>query len=367
MVVLRRGEFTGEVAHLTGGPSLVSAVTRGDYAVCEVLAEGVRQIINQFPELGDVIMQAFIARRHILWEPGHFTGLRAIGSRYARDTLRIREFLSKNRVRFTWLDLEAEPQVHQLLQQFGASEDDTPVVAWGSKLLLRNPSNRALAEALGIRQPLEQVVYDLIVVGAGPAGLAAAVYAASEGLNTVVLERLGPGGQAGRSMRIENYLGFPTGVTGSELAERAVVQAGKFGARLPVPTPVAGLTFENMYPVLHLDSGETVTAKCLLIATGADYRRLTAEGCEQFEGSGVYYAATRTEEPLCREVEEEVVGGGNSAGQAAVFLAGIARKVYLVVRGDSLCHDMSVEDFAVALVDELEKTRFARQRMTVAY
>ena len=231
--------------------------------------------------------------------------------------------------------------MHQLLQQFGVSEDDTPVVAWGPQLLLRNPSNRELAEALGIRQPLEQVVYDLIVVGAGPAGLAAAVYAASEGLNTVVLERTGPGGQAGRSMRIENYLGFPTGVTGSELAERAVVQAGKFGARLPVPTPVTGLTFENMYPVLHLDGGETVTAKCLLIATGADYRRLSAEGCEQFEGSGVYYAATRTEEPLCREAEVVVVGGGNSAGQAAVFLAGVARKVYLVVRGDSLYLDMS--------------------------
>ena len=208
-------------------------------------------------------------------------------------------------------------------------------------MLLRNPSNRELAEALGIRQPLEQVVYDLIVVGAGPAGLAAAVYAASEGLNTVVLERTGPGGQAGRSMRIENYLGFPTGVTGSELAERAVVQAGKFGARLPVPTPVTGLTFENMYPVLHLDGGETVTAKCLLIATGADYRRLSAEGCEQFEGRGVYYAATRTEEPLCRGAEVVVVGGGNSAGQAAVFLAGVARKVYLVIRGDDLYQDMS--------------------------
>ena len=153
IVVLRRGEFTGEVAHLTGGPSLVSAVARGDCAVCEVSTEGVRQIINQFPELGDVIMQAFIARRHILWEPGHFTGLRVIGSRYSRDTLRIREFLSKNRVPFTWLDLESEPQVHQLLQQFGVSEDDTPVVAWGPQLLLRNPSNRELAEALGIRQP----------------------------------------------------------------------------------------------------------------------------------------------------------------------------------------------------------------------
>ena len=341
IVILGPGEFTGEVAHLTSGPSLVSAVSRGDCEVYEVSAEGVRRIINQFPDLGDVILQAFIARRQILREPGHFTGLRVIGSRYSQDTFRIRDFLCKNRVPFTWLDLEADPQVDQLLKQFGVNEADTPVVAWGRKVLLRNPSNRELAEVLGIRQPLQQAVYDLVVVGAGPAGLAAAVYAASEGLSTVVLERTGPGGQAGRSMRIENYLGFPTGVSGSELAERAIVQAGKFGARLPVPTPVTGLTFENAYPVLHLDSGETVTTKCLLIATGADYRRLSAEGCEQFEGSGVYYAATLTEAPICRGTEVMVVGGGNSAGQAAVFLAGIARKVYLVVRHNDLYQDMS--------------------------
>ena len=174
------------------------------------------------------------------------------------------------------------------------------MVAWGHKLLLRNPSNRELAEALGLRRPLEQTVYDLAVVGAGPAGLAAAVYGASEGLHTVVLERTAPGGQAGRSMRIENYLGFPTGITGAELAERAVLQANKFGAQLPVATPVTRLTFDNAYPVLHLDGGETVTAKCLLIATGAEYRRLGVEGCERFEGCGVYYAATPIEAQMCR-------------------------------------------------------------------
>ena len=341
IAVLEPGEFTGDVSHLTGGPSLVSAIVRDTCETYEVSAEGVREILNRFPALGDVILQAFIARRQLLKESGNFTGLRVIGSRYSRDTLRIRDFLSRNRVPFTWLDLEADPQVDQLLKQFGVSAADTPVVAWGRKLLLRNPSNRELAEALGIRQPLEQTVYDLVVVGAGPAGLAAAVYAASEGLSTAVLERTGPGGQAGHSMRIENYLGFPTGVAGSELADRAVVQAGKFGARLVVPTPVTGLTFENAYPVLRLDGGETVTAKCLLIATGADYRRLAAEGCEQFEGSGVYYAATSTEAPLCRAAEVVVVGGGNSAGQAAVFLSGIARKVYLVIRGDNLYKDMS--------------------------
>ena len=242
---------------------------------------------------------------------------------------------------FTWLDLEADPQVDRLLKQFGVTEADTPVVACGRMLLLRNPSNRELADALGIRQPLEQTVYDLVVVGAGPAGLAAAVYGASEGLRTVVLERTAPGGQAGSSMRIENYLGFPTGITGSELADRAVLQANKFGAHLSVPTPVTGLTFDNAYPVLHLDGGETVTAKCLLIATGADYRRLDVEGCERFEGAGVYYAATPTEAQLCRGHDVVVVGGGNSAGQAAVFLAGHARQVLLLIRGDDLYKNMS--------------------------
>ena len=228
-----------------------------------------------------------------------------------------------------------------MLKQFGLTEADTPVIACADRLLLRNPTNRQVADAIGLRQPLEQTVYDLVVVGAGPAGLAAAVYAASEGLNTVVLERTAPGGQAGSSMRIENYLGFPTGITGSELADRAVLQANKFGARLPVPTPVARLTFTNAFKVLHLEDGETITTKCLLIATGADYRRLGVEGCDRFEGCGVYYAATPNEGQSVSGADVIVVGGGNSAGQAAVYLAGHARKVFLVVRGGDLHQNMS--------------------------
>jgi thioredoxin reductase (NADPH) len=221
------------------------------------------------------------------------------------------------------------------------TEADTPVVACGRMVLMRNPSNRQLADEIGIRRPVEDTLYDLVVVGAGPAGLAAAVYGASEGLRTVVLERTAPGGQAGSSMRIENYLGFPTGITGSELAGRAALQADKFGARLSVPSPVASLTFDKAYPVLRLDSGETVTAKCLLIATGAEYRRLGVEGCEQFEGRGVYYAATPNEAQMCRGSQVLIVGGGNSAGQAAVFLAQHARHVQLLIRGDDLYKNMS--------------------------
>jgi thioredoxin reductase (NADPH) len=352
VTVLGPGEFTGDVAHLTGRASVVSAVARGGSEASEVTAEALRQILHQSPSLADVILQAVIARRQLLRESGTFTGVRVIGSRYSRDTFRVRDFLSRNRVLFTWLDLEADPLVDDLLRKFGMSPSGTPVVAWGRKLLLRNPSNGELAEALGIRGPLDHAVYDLAVVGSGPAGLAAAVYGASEGLDTVVLERSGPGGQAGRSMRIENYLGFPAGLTGSELAERAVLQANKFGARLPVPTPVVGMTFVNAYPVLQLEGGETVTAKCLLIATGAEYRRLGAEGCEPFEGRGVYYAATLNEASLCRGAEVVVVGGGNSAGQAVVFLAGLARKVDLIIRGGDLNKNMSSY-----LVHRIEKTR----------
>jgi thioredoxin reductase (NADPH) len=335
------GEFTGDVSQLTGRPAVVSAIAVGDCVVYEVSPEALRQLLNQCIELSDIILQAFIARRQLLRELPGFTGITVIGSRYSRDTFRVRDFLAKNRVLFTWLDLEADPQVGELLKQFGLSESDTPVVAWGRKLLLRNPSNRELAEALGIRRPLDKTIYDLVVVGAGPAGLAAAVYGASEGLSTLVLERIAPGGQAGLTMRIENYLGFPTGISGNELADRAVIQANKFGAALTIPSPVTHLSFENAYPLLDLDAGESVTSKCLLIATGAEYRRLTSAGCEQFEGRGVYYAATINEAPLCRGIDVVVVGGGNSAGQAAVFLARFARKVYLVIRGDSLYKNMS--------------------------
>ena len=335
------GSFTGDVGHLTGNPAVVSGIARTDCEVYELSGAVLHQVLNQDPELSDVILSAFIARRQLLRESKEFTGLRVIGSRYSRDTFRIRDFLAKNRVLFTWLDLEGDPTVAQALAQFGVSEADTPIVACAHCLLLRNPSNRELAEAIGIRRPVENTVYDLAIVGSGPSGLAAAVYGASEGLNTIVLEHTAPGGQAGSSMRIENYLGFPTGITGSELADRAVLQADKFGARISIPTRVSKLTFDNAYSILELEGGESVVAKCLLIATGAEYRRLDVEDCSRFEGAGVYYAATPNEAQMCRGSDVVLVGGGNSAGQAAVYLSQNARKVFLLIRGDDLCKNMS--------------------------
>src|SRR5882762_7696558 len=335
------GQFTGDVGHLTGDPKVVSCIARVDSGVYEISVEVLRGILNQDPQLSDLILQAFIARRQLMRTSGDFIGLRVIGSLYSRDTFRVRDFLAKNRVMFTWLDLEGDPAVSKVLEQFGVSEADTPIVACASRVLLRNPSNLELAEAIGIRRPVEHTVYDLAIVGSGPAGLAAAVYGASEGLNTVVLERTAPGGQAGSSMRIENYLGFPTGITGSDLADRAVLQADKFGARISVPTPVVNLTFDKAYSVVGLEDGQTIVAKCLLIASGAEYRRLGVEGCDRFEGCGVYYAATPNEVQVCRTSDVVIVGGGNSAGQAAVYLSQNARKVFVLIRGDDLCKSMS--------------------------
>ena len=341
IVTHSRGQFNGDISYLTGTPAIVSAIARGDCQVIEISQDALRQVLNQCPVLSDIILQAFIARRQLLRESPDFVGLRVIGSRYSADTFRVRDFLARNRVLFTWVDVETDPLVDQMLSAFGVTAADTPVVACSHMLLLRNPSNQQLADEIGIHQPLTHVVYDLLVVGAGPAGLGAAVYGASEGLRTAVLESTGPGGQAGSSMRIENYLGFPTGLTGAELTDRATLQASKFGASLSVPSLATGLSFVNGYPTVVLDDGETITTKCLLIATGAQYRRLDVEGFERFEGTGVYYAATPMEGSLCRGCSVIVVGGGNSAGQAAVFLAGQARNVLLVIRGDDLSKNMS--------------------------
>lgn len=341
IVIHRKGQFTGDISHLTGMPAIFSAIARNGCEVFEISGDALRHLLNQCPSLSDIILQSFIARRQLLRESPNFIGLRVIGSRYSADTFRVRDFLSRNRVLFTWVDLESDPEVNQLLKGFGLTETDTPVVACSHMLLLRNPSNQELADEVGIHQSLEHTVYDLLVVGAGPAGLAAAVYGASEGLRTAVLDSVGPGGQAGSSMRIENYLGFPTGLTGAELTDRATLQANKFGVHLSVPTAAAHLSFENGYAILDAEGSEPITTKCLLIATGAQYRRLDVEGFERFEGTGVYYAATPAEALLCRGCPAIVVGGGNSAGQAAVFLAGHASRVLLLIRGDDLNKNMS--------------------------
>jgi len=334
-----RHAFGGDVALVTGRPALVSAIARGDTEVFEISPGDIRRIMSERPALGELLLRAFIARRELL-VASDFQGLRVLGAGSSRDTFRIRDFLARNQVPFTWIDTDHDPQVGALLQGFGLSEADTPVVVFGSEPLLRNPSTRELAELIGVKRPLAKRVYDLVIVGGGPAGLAAAVYASSEGLATAVIDATAPGGQAGTSSKIENYLGFPTGISGAELANRAILQAQKFGAQFSSPSQVARLEFEKDKMLVWFD-GEQVSTRCLLIASGAEYRKLDVPKREQFEGLGIYYAATPTELQLCSGTEVVVVGGGNSAGQAVMFLSEGTRRVFLLLRGGDLRKSMS--------------------------
>jgi thioredoxin reductase (NADPH) len=335
-----RHAFGGDVSLVTGRPALVTAVARGETEVFEIAPEDIRRIMGERPALGDVLLRAFIARRELL-VASDFQGLRVFGSGVSRDTFRIRDFLARNQVPFTWIDLDHESQVGDLLRGFGVSEVDTPVVVFGSEALLRNPSTRALGDLIGVRRPLVQKVYDLVIVGGGPAGLAAAVYGSSEGLATVVIDATAPGGQAGTSSKIENYLGFPTGISGGELAKRAIFQAQRFGTQFSSPSRVTRLELERDTYRMWFDDEEHVSSRCVLIATGAEYRRLEVPGREQLEGSGVYYAATQIEADLCRSSDVIVVGGGNSAGQAVMFLSEKTPKVFLLLREGGLRKSMS--------------------------
>lgn len=335
-----RHAFGGDVSLITGRPALVSGIARGETEVFEIARPDIKRIMVDRPVLGDVLLRAFIARRELL-VASDFQGLRVIGSGSSRDTFRIRDFLARNQVPFTWTDLDHETQVGELLRGFGLTNDDTPVVVFGSEPLLRNPSTRALAELIGVRRPLTQKTYDLIIVGGGPAGLAAAVYGASEGLATVVLDATAPGGQAGTSSKIENYLGFPTGISGGELANRAILQAQKFGTHFSSPSRATHMEWGGDVHRVWFDEDGQLTSRCVLIATGADYRKLDVAGREGFEGSGVYYAATLTEAQMCRDSAVIVVGGGNSAGQATMFLSEQTPRVFLLIRDSDVRKSMS--------------------------
>jgi thioredoxin reductase (NADPH) len=332
--------FLGEMNMLTGQSVYLSAITREAGEVLAISPENLKKIITEEPTLSDTIMKAFLARRSVLMRAG--TGMRIVGSRRSRDAQRLREFAIRNRLPHAWIEMEEDEGAVALLERFGARPQETPVAIWLDEKVLKNPSNAELARAIGLDvDTSSERTYDLIVVGAGPAGLAAAVYGASEGLATLSLEAVALGGQAGTSSRIENYLGFPAGLSGSELASRALVQADKFGARTTVPQEAVGLRRENGHFSVALSEGGEVAGRSVIVTTGARYRRLDVPRLELFEGSSVHYAATEAEAQMCRGNEVAVVGGGNSAGQAAVFLADRVAKVYLLIRGDDLGKSMS--------------------------
>jgi thioredoxin reductase (NADPH) len=338
--------FLGELNLLSGGRVYLSAVVRDAGEVIRVPVDRLRELVAHDEELSNLILRAYLARRSLLIEVGG--GVRVIGSRYSPDTRRLREFLARNRVPHHWVDLESDEEAESLLRALGVAAADTPVVV-GARGVLRNPSNADVAGLLGLSaRGTPPPLCDVVVVGGGPAGLSAALYGASEGLDTQAIDAVAFGGQASTSARIENYLGFPTGVSGSELAERAQIQAKRLGARMVVPAEAVGLERENGHFSVKLVSGEEVNGRTLIVATGAQYRKLFVPGLDRFEGVGVYYAATQAEAQLCGGDPVLIVGGGNSAGQAAMFMSQHAASCRLMIRGDDPAKSMSRY-----LIDEL--------------
>ncbi|HKP74073.1 MAG TPA: FAD-dependent oxidoreductase [Longimicrobiaceae bacterium] len=335
------GQFTGETSLLSGRRSLVHARAAEDGEVVELDHGALLSLVQTDAELGEILLRAFILRRVELIAQGKGDAV-LLGSVHCAGTLRIKEFLTRNGHPYTYVDLDRDDGVMELLDQFQVSLGDLPVLVCRGRVVLRNPTNAQIADALGFNEAVDRThLRDVVIVGAGPSGLAAAVYGASEGLDVLVLEASSPGGQAGASSRIENYLGFPTGISGQELAGRAYAQAQKFGAQLMVARGARQLACDRKPYAVVLDDGSRIHARTVILATGAEYRRPPCEALGRFEGAGVYYGATFLEAQLCRGEEVVVVGGGNSAGQAAVFLAQAARKVHVLVRSPALAASMS--------------------------
>jgi thioredoxin reductase (NADPH) len=338
--VFQEGRFLGELNMLTGQAMYLTGVVSEAGEVLAIPRERLKEVVTEEPNISDIILRAFLARRSYMVKTG--IGLRIIGSRHSPDAARLREVAARNRVPHVWIELEDDPKAEALLARFGAKPSETPVTVWQGEEVLKNPTNLEFARTTGleVEAPLDRT-YDLVVVGAGPAGLGASVYGASEGLSTLALESVALGGQAGTSSRIENYPGFPAGLSGFELASRVLVQADKFGARTAVPWEAIGLRREEGHYWIGLLEGGEVAARSVIVASGARYRRLKVPSLGRFEGESVHYAATEAEAQRCEGEEVAVVGGGNSAGQAALFLAGRTKRVYLLIRGDDLGKSMS--------------------------
>jgi thioredoxin reductase (NADPH) len=339
--VMGPGTFTGEINQLSGRRSLVRCQALEASELLEIDRASLRRIMQSDAALGEIFLRAFVLRRVYLIANSVGDAI-LIGSSHSGDTLRLRAFLSRNGHPHTYLDVEHEPDIQTTLDHFAIGVADIPVLICRGDLVLRNPSNAEAATCFGLNAGIDETtMYDLIVVGAGPAGLAAAVYGASEGLNVLVVEGNAPGGQAGASSRIENYLGFPMGISGQDLTNRAFVQAEKFGANILVARGAQALKCNHPVYTVELEDGGAVRARTIIVAAGAQYRKLALPNLAHFEGAGVYYGATLVEAQICGNDEVAVVGGGNSAGQAAIFLAGFARRVNVVVRGPGLADTMS--------------------------
>ena len=335
------GQFTGEVNNLSGRPAVVRMRATKQGELIELDRQHMLALLQTDADLGEIMMRAFILRRVELVSAG-MGDVVLVGSIYSAGTLRIKEFLMRNGHPYSYIDLERNPEVQNLLDGYHATASEIPVMICRGKIVLRNPTNQQVADCLGFNENVDQAqMHDLVIIGAGPSGLAAAVYGASEGLDVIMLEASSPGGQAGSSSRIENYLGFPSGISGQELAGRAYTQAQKFGAQVLIAKGTR-LACEHKPYVVEMENGARIQTRTIVIATGAEYRRPPLKNLSRFEGAGVYYSATFVEAQLCSGEEEVVVvGGGNSAGQAAMFLGDTVKRVNMLIRSASLAESMS--------------------------
>lgn len=340
VVVHSEGQFTGDIDMLTGRPSVVSIIAHTDARCLRLPANKLPELFICQPSIGDIMVKAFVRRRTLLLHSG-FSGIRLFGDRDSADSLLLQEFFYRNGVPHMWMDVRS-PETRKRMDAIGISDDELPVLSCGKEKIFTKPTLKEVAQYYGIQRSAEPICYDVVIIGAGPSGLGAAVYAGSEGLSTLIVDRIGPGGQAGSSSKIENYAGFPTGLTGRELAIRSYLQALKFGAQFIAPCSVVKIeSNEDHSYTLSLCTGEHVKARTVIISTGISYRNLKVSGMDQLRGAGIFYNATQVEAVMCAQKTVHIIGAGNSAGQAAMFLSSHAKEVNILIRGDRISKSMS--------------------------
>lgn len=348
IVVHGKYEFTGDSGMLSTRAAQFDAIAKENTKYLRLKPSKLREAIQRNSDLSDVLLDAFLLRQQtVLSEMSG--GLKLVGSGNSTKTYEIRDFLEKNHLWYTFIDVETQKEANELLKSFNLSKEDLPFLINGDSKICKKPTVEELARYSGILMDFEDKVFDVLVIGAGPSGLAASVYAASEGLSVVTIDGEAPGGQAGKSSKIENYLGFPTGISGSDLANRAYLQAQKFGCNISIPHKAKSLEYNQDHFTVCATNDKVIKSKTIIIATGADYRKLPLENTEKFEGCGIYYSATGMDVSNCKDRDVIIVGGGNSAGQAAMFLSNTAKKIYIVIRGNDLGAKMS--DYLVQRIE----------------
>lgn len=340
VVALHKNEFSGDSSMLSNRSAQFNGIAKKGTTAIRLSPLQLRRVITQHSDISDILLNAFLVRQEMVLNEIS-GGMKLIGSGNSKETYAIRDFMDKNHIWYNFMDVDSSEEAKDLLLNFNLVTDDLPILITSDSKVCKKPSLDAVARNSGVLMDFEDKVFDLLVIGAGPAGLAASVYAASEGLNVVTIDSNAPGGQAGKSSKIENYLGFPTGISGSDLANKAYVQAQKFGCNISIPHKANSITHKGEYFVLCATNGKEIKSKALMAATGASYSRLPIENIEKYEGSGVYYSATGMNASSCKNEIVGVVGGGNSAGQAALFLADHAEEVHVILRGGDLGSKMS--------------------------